>query len=156
MNQNPDALRYEGGPIARPFPNALPALLYVSVPEEMENELLLEIAQEFNEEIFAEMEDAFPNYVVSPGVWPKSEARLQRYLLRIYECYPNDPVAREAELYSLLDTMLVDAVKMGLVPPPMSRPWNFLIKMPKVFKHFQADFRDLWYRYMRRHPEVSS
>jgi hypothetical protein len=27
MNQNPDALKYEGAPIARPFPNALPALV---------------------------------------------------------------------------------------------------------------------------------
>lgn len=150
MNQSPNALRYEGGPIARPFPNALPALLYVSVDEDVENELLLEIAQEFSDEIYKEMEEAFPNYIVSPGVWPKSEPRFIKYMMRISEAYPMDPVAREQELYALLDTKYTDAIKMGLLPPPLSRPWNMLYRMPKVMKHFQADLRELYLRYARK------
>jgi uncharacterized protein (DUF2236 family) len=155
VNQAPNALKYEGGPIARPFPNALPALLYVSVDESVENELLLEIAQEFDEEIYREMEEAFPNYIVSPGVWPKSEARFQRYMLRIFEAYPMDPLGRENELYQLLDTKFTEAIKMGLLPPPLSRPWNTLYRMPKIMLHFQKDLRELYLRFARKQQAIA-
>jgi uncharacterized protein (DUF2236 family) len=154
VNSNPDALRYEGGPLAKPFPNALPALLYVSVDEDVENEILLEIAEEFSDEIYEEMESAFPNYIVSPGVWPKSEARFQRYMLRIFEAYPMDPLGRENELYSLLDTKYTEAIKMGLLPPPLSRPWNTLYRMPKIMLHFQKDIRELYLRFARKQQQA--
>lgn len=150
MNQSPDALKYQGGPIAKPFPNALPATLYVAVDETIENEILTELAQEFAEEIFAEMEDAFPHYVVSPAIWPTGEKLFQRFMLRIIQAYPTDPVARQNELYAILDTKFVDAYKMGLLPAPLSMPWAFLIKMPHIFKYYQGVFRDLYLRYARK------
>ena len=137
----------------QPFPNAMPGTLFVSVDEDEENSILVELADEFAQEIYEELEDAFPRYVVSPAVWPKNRKRLEKYLMLIVEAYPQDAQARLWELEMLLDTNYLDAYKMGMVPKPMSRPWNTLIMMPKIFRFFQSDLRDLYRTFMQSQVE---
>ena len=136
-----------------PFPNALPATLFVSVDEDEENDIIRELADEFAQEIYEELEDAFPRYVVSPAVWQKNRQRLTKYLMLIVEAYPQDAQSRLLELEMLLDTNYLDAYKMEIVPPPLSRPWNVLIMMPKIFRYFQSDLRDLYRTFMQAQVE---
>lgn len=129
-------------------------LIVPDVDEEVESEILVEIAREWAEEIYAEIDDTFPNYVVSPAVQPPPRERFQKYMLKIVEAYPNDQVGRMRELYMLLDPDYVDAYKLGLVPPPLSRPWALLIKMPRVFKDIQRDLRTCYRTWAQREMQA--
>ncbi|MGD9827124.1 MAG: hypothetical protein AB7E70_20200 [Hyphomicrobiaceae bacterium] len=140
-------------PASQPFPQQLPPNLYVDLPEEEENDVLLELAEEMGKEFIESLEEAFPDYIISPAFWPKREKRLQNYLTLIAQAYPTDEAARLQELYVILDTKTPDAVRMGLIPPPISQPWDFLILVPPIFKHFQRDLRDLYLHYARKLDE---
>lgn len=111
---------------------------------EVENEILRELAKEMSEEVFANLEAAFPRYIISPAVELPPRDRLERYLMRILEAYPADEVGRMNELANLLNPEYVDLYKQGLVAPPLSRPWNTLIHIPKVFEDIQRDLRSCY------------
>lgn len=140
-------------PASKPFPQQLPANLFVDVDEDVENDIIVELAEELGKEFIESLEEAFPGYIISPAIWPPREDRLRNYLLHIAEAYPTDEQARMTELFALLDTNVCDAVKLGLIPPPVSQPWDFLILIPPIFKHFQKDFRDLYLKYARKLDE---
>lgn len=122
----------------------LPDNIAVSVPEEVETQILHELGQEMAEEIYREIDDAFPNYVISPAVQLPPRERLQKYLLRIVEAYPADETARLVELNNLLNPDFIDMYKAGVVPAPLSMPWAVVVHVPKIFKRLQTDFRQAY------------
>lgn len=129
-----------------PFPDSL----LPNVSDEDENEILKEIAKEFAEDVYAEIEAAFPRYVLSPSVELPPRERLEKYLMRILEAYPQDEMGRMMELNNLLNSDFVDLYKQGLVPPPLSMPWRVLIHVPRIFKDIQKDLRNCYRTWAQR------
>lgn len=129
---------------------AFPLTVYPSISEEVENQLMVELAQEFADEIFSELEETFPGYILSPSVELPPRERLERYLLRLLEAYPQDEMGRMAELYMVLDTDYVDKFKQGLYPPPLALPWRSLVRVPRVFKFMQQDLRRVYLAYAKK------
>lgn len=114
------------------------------VDEDVDNQILKELASELAEEIYAEIDEAFPGYEMSPMLSLPPRERYQKYLLRIFEAYPNDEMARLYELNNLLNPDYMDLIKAGVLPPPLSLPWVVLVRVPKVFREVQRDLREVY------------
>lgn len=114
------------------------------VDEDVDNALLKELAGEIAEEIYAEIEEAFPDYEMSPMLHLPPQQRFAKYMLRLVEAYPYDEEARLFELNNLLNPDYIDLIKTGVLPPPLSKPWVLLIHIPKVFRKVQSDLRQVY------------
>ena len=119
--------------------NALYELITPVVDEAEENVILRESLGELRDELYREMEDAFPNLLVSPGTDATGEQRLRNYMLKIVAAYPEDEQGRLTELYQLLDPDYLRAYKLGLLPAPLAHPWSVFIKVPWLFAKVQTD-----------------
>ena len=128
----------------------MPDTLLPNVPENVENEIMQEIAQEFARDVYSEIDDAFPNYILSPSVALPPRERFQKYMQRLVEAYPMDEAARMSELRWLLNTEYIDAYKQGLAPAPLAMPFRVLIHVPKIMKKIQADLRSCYLTWARR------
>ena len=76
----------------------LPNTIYPVVTEAVENDLLLEIAREWSDAVYSEINDAFGGYIISPGVKLPPRQLYEKLMLRIVEAYPDDPAGRMGEL----------------------------------------------------------
>ena len=102
-----------------------------------------------HEENQRRIEQMFPKLLIAPGIDAGAEVRLSRYMMKIMEAYPDDEQGRINELYALLDPDYLKAIKLGLLPPPMARPWSVIIKLPWLFVNRQQDLRALYRRFVR-------
>ena len=126
------------------------ASLTIDLGEEEENALLLEIATEWADELYETIDDAYPHLIMSPGVHLTGRDAFERFMLRIVEAYPTDPIGRQNELAYLLSDEYTTHIKAQLLPPPLSRPWSVLWRVPKIMRRLQSEFRDLYRRYGER------
>lgn len=132
---------------------AFPESVYPSVSEQVENEIMRELAQEMAEEVFDEIEATFPGYLLSPAVEIPPRQRLERYFLRLVEAYPQDEGGRLNELFMLLDAGYLDKLKAGAYPPPLARPWVQLVRIPRLFRYLQRDFRQAYLTYAKQEDD---
>lgn len=98
-----------------------------------ENEIMEQVAEQIKEEIWADIENAFPDFRLPTSKQATSKARLARYTK---ETLPVDyPLIR--------DLQYLKKYKQKLVPLLQSPFWLDLMTIPPVFEFVQADFHRL-------------
>ena len=136
-----------------PAYNALYEAIIPVVTEEQKVEIWRGVAARMAEENQRRLKELFPRLLIAPGIMPSDSGRLAKYMLKLMEAYPDDEQARTDELYALLDPNYLKAIKLGLLPPPQSRPWSVIIKVPWLFLNRQQDLRALYRRYIRANED---
>jgi hypothetical protein len=129
--------------------NALYEAIIPVVSEQEKVEIWRGVALKMAEENQRRIKEMFPRLLVAPGIDAGGEVRLSRYMMKLIEAHPEDEDARQAELYALLDPDYLKAIKLGLLSPPLSRPWSVLVKVPWLFLNRQQDLRRLYLRHVR-------
>lgn len=129
--------------------NALYEVITPMVDEATKVQIWRDVAAQMAEENERRLKELFPKLLVAPGIDAGSEVRLSRYMMKLMDAYPDDEVARMDELYALLDPDYLKAIKLGLLPPPLSRPWSVIIKIPWLFENRQRDLHNLYRRFVR-------
>ena len=76
----------------------------------------------------------------------------QRFMLYLITDHQGDAAAAAIEFDWLMRPDYLDAIKMGLAPPPISRPWTTLLGIPRIFRKVQVFFR----RAMKSNAETAN
>ena len=151
--------------------NALYEVITPMVDETTKVQIWRDVAAQMGEENERRLKELFPKLLVAPGIDGGEQARLKNYMEKIDFAYTEQPsidpeTGKETpfppgyvpyydaqgsndELYALLDLDYLKAIKLGLLPPPLSRPWSVIIKIPWLFENRQRDLHNLYRRFVR-------
>ena len=101
-----------------------------SLPADVENEIMFDVADQIEREIWADIETAFPEFHMPLALQPTREQRLASYT------NVTDPV----DYPFLRDPQYLKKLKDGVYPPLRSPFWADMVDMPPVFRYVQRDF----------------
>ena len=96
-----------------------------------------QVVQELADELYEDIDAAYEDLVISPGVALKPRERLQRYLTLLGPTWTVD-------MPLLLEEDYVALYKRGLAPPIMAMPWAALQQFPRIFERIRKDFVHLY------------
>lgn len=132
-----------GAPILPPL---VEAELVFELDAKVENDIIREIAGEIAEELRQWVADLIEN-PPSPAVKLAPREQFMRFMSYIVAVYPNDPVARIAELTWLLNPEYISLIHQGIAPPPLAMPWRGLLPVYFAFDELQKKFAHLYATY---------
>lgn len=100
------------------------------LPADTENDIMFDVAERIKKEIWADIENAIPEFRLPIAVQPSRERRLELYT------NTTDPI----DFPFLRDRQYLKKLKDGVYPPLVSPFWLDLVDMPPVFEWVQRDF----------------
>ena len=98
-----------------------------------ENEIMFDVADQINEELWDDIEATFPDFHMPLAIQPSREALLASYTS------VTDPI----DYPFLRDRQYLKKVKDGVYPELVSPFWRDLVDMPPVFEFVQREFMRL-------------
>lgn len=113
---------------------------------EVENRLIMEVAQEIADELHAWTKDTIEN-PPSPAVKLKPREQFERFMMNFVQVYPNDPELRMMELEMILNVEYIDLYREAMMPAPSVMPWAGLTLYPFAFRLLADEFRALYKEY---------